>query len=228
MATGVGNVALDCPIDLGQYDNVSAPATDDPAAALSAPPGAGDVLDPRVLDVLVPPPPVAWKRALVWFGVLAVVGGVVWSVASGRTVPRADVFVSSWGGSGPVQVTVEVENRSPVAIEVVDGPAAPDGLRLLGRTTAPPDRAVLLERPPTAPVDAPAVRLDPGERVLLVSWFEVESCEQVERSRAPSVGVTVRIARGPARAVELTRTATIDGLPGGPSVAAAIAAGVCD
>lgn len=204
-----------------------ATATDDPSAGPSVSSQTAEDLDPRLLDALVPPPPAIWKRSLVWALVLGALATATWSVGSGRAVPRADVFVSSWGGAGPVEVTVEVTNRSPVAIEVVDGPAAPDGMRLLGRQALPEASTVAPAPPEGVGEELAPVRVEAGERVVLASWFSVESCAVVGRSERGPVGVVVRIADGPARAVELTRTGALDGLPGDPSWASAATAAAC-
>lgn len=172
-----------------------------PATATIDPPVAE-----HLLDDLVPPPGPRWKRLLLWVAFLGLVAGATWSITSGTVVPKVTTGVNAWGGSGPVGVTVSVDNESRVDLEIVDGPATPPGLELLGVTTGgvtTPDF-----RPAKDPTDPFPIRLGPHETIQFTTWYEVTDCQAIARipSDDDTIELKVRIASGPASAFTAERT----------------------
>lgn len=159
------------------------------------------------LDLLVPPPGPRWRRAVGWLAFVAALVGIGWLWTSGTATPRLE-GEGGWssGGEGPVHSAFSITNRSRVAVELVDGPEARDGLRTLGYQVSP---IVEGEAPGTAPLEAdpfPA-RIEPGEAILLTIWFEVTDCDAVaaDTGAGEQIDLQVRIADGPFSGVTRTR-----------------------
>lgn len=194
-ATGrAGEALLDCPIVIGQYDNV-------PESATLHPP-----IDEHILNELVPPPGPMWRRAILWAAFLGMVGAISWATTSGTVIPQVSTNVVAWGGTGPVGVTSDVMNDSRVAIEVVDGPRLRPGLKLMGYNTEPnasPEFA-----PAESPSDPFPLRLAPGQSVGLTAWYRVTDCQAVEGIDRDDdqIELQVRIADGPASWITAERT----------------------
>lgn len=169
------------------------------------------VVDPELLDLLVPPPGPRWRRVLAWVAFLALVSVVVLAVVTGTVVPAVDdAHVSSYGGRGPVQLGITAANASRVPIEVVDGSLGDrPGLRLIGYSVDGSaidvdgrfDRAAL-DRDPFP------IRLAPGQGLDLVAWFDVTDCSAIDRLDPADreVRLLVRIADGPVAVRTWTRS----------------------
>jgi hypothetical protein len=165
--------------------------------------------DEAELDQLVPPPGPAWRRVAGWLAFVGALVGIGWLWTSGTVTPRLENQGWSYGGEGPVHLTVTLTNPSRVAVELVDGPRPRDGLRLLGyqvQALAEDGRPV-----PSAVVADPfPARVEPGELLIVTVWYEVTDCGALEadRSTGDRIDVQARIADGPLGAV--TRTRWID------------------
>ena len=197
---GASEALLDCPIVIGQYDNV-------PESATLNPP-----IDEHLLDELVPPPGPLWRRAVLWVAFLGMVGAISWAATSGTVIPQVSTSVMAWGGTGPVGVTSEVMNDSRVAIEVVDGARPRPGLKLMGYTTEP--NASSEFAPTESPSDQFPLRLEPDQSVDLTAWYRVTDCQAVE-DIDPGDGeieLQVRIADGPAAWFTAGRTIDAKGV----------------
>jgi hypothetical protein len=141
-----------------------------------------------------------------WLAFLAAVIVTTWAFTSGTVTPRlGDTGVTSWGGDGPVQIGVRLTNRSRVAIEIVDGPRARPGLRLLGYTRD-------VETTDYVPDPFP-IRLEPNTGLVLTAWFAVEDCGRLARTPTDDtrIDLQVRIADGPFSAVTRTRSIATEG-----------------
>ena len=186
----MSEVLLDCPIVIGQYDNMPESAT------LNPPIGT------QVLDELVPPPGPLWRRAALWLVVLGMMGAIAWAATTGTVIPQVSADVVAWGGTGPVGVTAELTNNSRVDLEVVDGPRPRPGLSPIGFTidaVSTPGFAALSE-PAENPTEVFPLRLAPGERVHLTAWYRVSDCLAIEGIDHDDdrIELRVRIADGPA------------------------------
>jgi len=151
-----------------------------------------------MLDELVPRPGPRWKRVVLWIAFFAVVAGATWSVTSGTVVPQVSTWVTSWGGPGPVGVTVSVHNDGRVPIEIVGGPGDQPGLDLLGYTTG--STAALDAGPAGEPATDLAVRIEPHQTVELTAWYRVADCDAIDRATVDdhTIELQVRVAEGPA------------------------------
>ncbi len=171
-------------------------------------------VDPDVLDELVPPPGPAWRRALRWAAFLTVVGVAVWAVSTGTVVPHlGNSQVESWGGPGPVQISLRTTNRSRVDIEVTGGPRARPGLRLLGYQLGPSRQGVNdgAERTPSDLIRDPfPLRLGPGSTLELTVWFAVTDCGAVGRTSSDDNSVDLQIALAAGPLSRFTRTHGVD------------------
>jgi hypothetical protein len=166
-------------------------------------------VDAAQLDLLVPPPGPTWRRAAGWLLFVALLAGVGWLWTSGTVTPRLEQHGWGYGGEGPVQLSFSVTNRSRVAVELVDGPSARDGLRLLAHQVRVGDDGDL---PAAAPLvlDPFPVRIEPGEVVSITTWYEVTDCDAIaaDTSAGERIDVQARIADGPFSG--WTRTRSID------------------
>ena len=171
-------------------------------------------VDPDLLDVLVPPPGPRWRRVVAWVAFLAVVAAAVWAVASGTVVPQVvDARVSSYGGSGPVQFGVQAANGSRVPIEVLGALGSRPGLELIGYSVDGSaigadgrfDRAAL-------DADPFPIRLEPGQGVDLVAWFDVTDCRAIRRLDPADREVRLRVRIASGIASQRTWTRSVGGL----------------
>jgi len=162
--------------------------------------------DQALIDELVPPAGSRLRRWLIWLLVLALVGAATWLFTSGTATPRlSQAEISSYGGSGPIQLGVRAINASRVPIEVTSGPRSRPGLRLLGYGPDPALSALV--------VDPFPIRVQPGDTLDLTAWFDVEDCAAIARADAYDTGVDlqVRIADGPFSVLTRTRTVRANG-----------------
>ena len=184
---------LDCPIVIGQYDNVSETAT------INSP------LDERILDELVPPPGPRWRRALLWVAFLGIVVVSTWAFTSGTVTPRVSVALDSSSGSAPLGLTVSVQNNSWVSVEVVGGPRPRPGLSLIGYTTGGPTDDYQPKMRPSNPFP---VRLGPRESIEISAWYRVTDCQAIAGIDLNDdvIDLQVRIADGPASWITAERS----------------------
>ncbi|MEZ5247046.1 MAG: hypothetical protein R2707_18295 [Acidimicrobiales bacterium] len=154
---------------------------------------ARSTIPPEVLDALVPAPAARWRRAALWLLFAAAVAGVGWGWSTGIANPEISTHLASWGGDGPVHLGFRVESRSAVDIEITEGFDVPDGLRLLGYTTAP-----FSDELGIADIDGGVfpVRVRPDGPVDITAFFEITDCGLLANQVGPA-RVTVAIADGP-------------------------------
>lgn len=163
------------------------------------------VAEEAILDELVPPPGPRWRRAVLWVAFLGLVETCTWATTTGTIIPKVITGASSWGGTGPVNISMFVINDSRVDIVVTDGPRARPGLSLIGYSTTldTPNQA-----PPENPVDPFPLRLHPGEQADLTAWYRVMDCDAIHDISTDDnrIDIQVRIADGPAAWITTKRT----------------------
>lgn len=161
------------------YDNV----TD----AEKGPSGTGAAL----LDELVPPVR-PWRHRIVSVAAILLAVIATWSATAGWIVPRTEgPELRQWGGAGPVYAVVHVSNGSPRSIEVTGLGAAPDGVSVLGYTTAPAEQWE--DTMPQIEDGALPLRLAPGEGTDIAVVYRIDDCAATSQAGDPP-SVNVRFA----------------------------------
>ncbi|MEO6989185.1 MAG: hypothetical protein ABI239_11120 [Aquihabitans sp.] len=180
--------------------------------------------DEAILDELVPPPGPRWRRIVLWVVFLGAIGAFMWGTTTGTLVPKLIGGVRAWGGDGPISITVDVGNDSPVDIELIDGPHPRPGLSLMGYTASSPQESFPPGYGQTIPLEEPRpsellkdpfpIRLGPNESVVLTIWYRVTDCDEIHDIDPGDgfIDLQVRIADGPASWITMKRSVYAQGL----------------